>query len=134
MKKILSFLIFFVTCFFLSSCGGGMSSEELYLSRAILLEDGSTEYILYNYYGDELGRITVPAPIKGDTGEEGNGILSVSKDKPEGSTTTTVKIDFTDESMESFTFDVDDGVSVVDVTEPFIDEETGSRSITITKY
>lgn len=123
MKKILSFLLIFVTLFCLSSCGGGMSSEELYLSKAILLDDGSTEYILYNYYGDEIGRFQVPAPIKGDKGETGNGILSIvpsdlkdEEGKVIGQTITVTLNDGTE-----IPFEVKNGISVVGVTEHFDD-------------
>lgn len=131
MKKILSFILLFISCIFLSSCGGGVSSEELYLSRAILLEDGSTEYILYNYYGDEIGRFTVPAPIKGEDGNEGNGILLIDPKPSEDGSGTTLTITFTDETMDPIKFDIKDGISVTGVTEPFYDEN-GEKYVLLT--
>lgn len=119
MKKILSFLLIFVTLFCLSSCGGGMSSEELYLSKAILLEDGSTEYILYNYYGDEIGRFQVPAPIKGEQGEPGNGILSIVPNPTEDGLGQVITVTLTDGT--EIPFEVKNGISVVGVTEHFDD-------------
>ena len=123
MKKILSFLLIFVTLFCLSSCGGGMSSEELYLSKAILLDDGSTEYILYNYYGDEIGRFQVPAPIKGDKGETGNGISSITKTESNG-LVDTYTITFTNGTTTTFT--VTNGNNGEDAITPLvkINEET----------
>lgn len=126
MKKILCFLTFFAVCFMFSSCGGG-GNEELHLSDPIVLEDGSgTKYILYNYYGDEVGSFIVPAPIRGEDGKEGNGIDNIDGvPNPDGSNTTLLTITYTNKEMKPSKITVPNGVSVVDVSERFYDEESG---------
>lgn len=129
MKKIKILILMLVVglIFTISGCGGSFFEEETLEIASIesrVEEDGTT--VLTITYNDETRK---PDEFKLPKGAAGRGIKSINSQKNVDGRTTTVTVNFTDDT-EPAKFEVKDGISVTGV-ESRTDEETGELSLVV---
>lgn len=116
-------------CLLLTSCGGFFAEEEplqIYSIENEILSDGQTKITITYTNEDKAPDIFyIPQGQKGEDGVIGNGIQSITYEKSEDGTSTTLVIKYTNPESEDTVFNIPNGISVVG-TESNVDPLSGN--------
>ena len=132
MKKTIRrvcFACLILTVLLLTGCGGSFFAEEdlqIVSVEAEPTNDGYTKLIIT--YSDESDRepdvFAIPDGAQGTEGAKGTGISKISYEHDDENRQTGITLEFTDATLAPVSFDIPDGLSVVDIV-PYEDSVLG---------
>ena len=113
----------------LVSCSSFFKTKEVVLDTVVsTINDDGDVVVTFTFVDNAKDPLTFIIP----QGKTGNGIKEIIEKPSEDGLSKTIKIVYTDESIDPLEFVVNDGVSIVDITSAPSEEEENLTIVTIT--